>query len=196
MTLDSLITVITVFVAVLAAAGAGFFFYAKGRGGDLPAFFTPRMRRLGFIERAYLDGGRKLLLVRRDNVEHLILIGGPIDLVVETGIQAEAQPAAAAMKEESSQTDAAPWPQPAASSTAANAPEPGKPRFLAAAKDAALALKEAALTSRKTPEPEPVEPQLSPPQGGERNAKKESEMPKLTPLPEELAPFSKAKAAQ
>ncbi len=29
------------------------------------------------------------MLIRRDNVEHLLLIGGPIDLVVETGIPAE-----------------------------------------------------------------------------------------------------------
>jgi hypothetical protein len=33
-----------------------------------------------------LDGRRRLLLVRRDDVEHLLLIGGPADLVVESGI--------------------------------------------------------------------------------------------------------------
>ncbi len=36
-----------------------------------------------------IDGGRKLVLIRRDDVEHLLLIGGPIDLVIETGIPAE-----------------------------------------------------------------------------------------------------------
>src|SRR6516165_4689455 len=109
MALGSLFTVIALFVLVLAAAGAGFFFYSRGRGGDLPGFFAPRLRRLAFIERAHLDGGRKLLLVRRDNVEHLILIGGPIDLVVETGIQDEAYPAVVQGKEEYSNMDAAPW---------------------------------------------------------------------------------------
>src|SRR5215470_14569348 len=99
MGLGSLFTVIVAFAAVLAMAGVGFYFYTRGRGGDFSGFFTPRMRRLAFIERAYLDGGRKLLLVRRDDVEHLILIGGPIDLVVETGIQPGTYPSAAAAKE-------------------------------------------------------------------------------------------------
>ena len=49
-------------------------------------------RRLAYVERAHLDGGRKLVLIRRDDVEHLLLIGGPIDLVIETGIPAEPQP--------------------------------------------------------------------------------------------------------
>jgi hypothetical protein len=191
MTLDSLFTVVTVFIAVLAVAGAGFYFYARGRGGDLPGIFTPRMRRLGFIERAYLDGGRKLLLVRRDNVEHLILIGGPIDLVVETGIQADAYPAVVQGKEEYSNMDAAPWQEPEASPAQASAPEPRKPRFLAAAKEAALALREAALASGKMSGP--AEPQLSPPQTGEK--KKESDLLKPASLKEE-APRQEAKAAQ
>src|SRR6516225_501411 len=100
MALGSLFTVIALFAAVLAMAGAGFYFYTKGRGADLAGFFAPRIRRLAFIERTRLDGGRKLLLVRRDNVEHLMLIGGPIDLVVETGIQAEAYAKADTAKEE------------------------------------------------------------------------------------------------
>jgi hypothetical protein len=107
----SLFTVIALFVAVLAMAGAGFYFYTRGRGGELGGFFAPRMRRLAFVERTHLDGGRKLLLVRRDNVEHLILIGGPIDLVVETGIPAEAYPSVEAAKDEYSYPVAA-WQRP------------------------------------------------------------------------------------
>jgi hypothetical protein len=125
----SLFTVIALFAAVLAMAGAGFYFYTRGRGGDAPGFFTPRIRRLAFIERAYLDGGRKLLLVRRDNVEHLILIGGPIDLVVETGIQTEAYPSAAAAKEEYSYPDAAVWQTPKASSASGKTPDPAEPKL-------------------------------------------------------------------
>jgi hypothetical protein len=53
--------------------------------------FSPRMtgrrgQRLGISEYHELDKTRRLVLVRRDNVEHLILIGGPQDLVVESGI--------------------------------------------------------------------------------------------------------------
>ncbi len=54
-------------------------------------FFTPRPeRRLGVVEQTSVDSRRKLLLVRRDGVEHLILTGGPVDVVVETGIGAPA----------------------------------------------------------------------------------------------------------
>lgn len=40
--------------------------------------------RLGVVDAAIIDEARKLILVRRDNMEHLLLIGGPNDLVVET----------------------------------------------------------------------------------------------------------------
>ncbi len=42
-------------------------------------------RRLGLVETLPLDNRRRLLLVRRDGVEHLLLIGGGSDLVVEGG---------------------------------------------------------------------------------------------------------------
>jgi len=35
------------------------------------------------------DGRRRLLLIRRDDVEHLVMTGGPIDVVIETGIGGE-----------------------------------------------------------------------------------------------------------
>ena len=74
-------------VLALVAAGIGFHLYQRKGNGDTPRLFAPRSRRLAYIERTALEGGRKLLLVRRDDVEHLILIGGPIDLVVELGIR-------------------------------------------------------------------------------------------------------------
>lgn len=46
--------------------------------------------RLGINEYCEIDETRRLVLVRRDGVEHLILIGGPQDLVVESGIGARA----------------------------------------------------------------------------------------------------------
>ena len=53
---------------------------------------SPRVRgrrgqRLGISEYHELDKMRRLVLVRRDNVEHLVLIGGPQDVVIETGHQ-------------------------------------------------------------------------------------------------------------
>ena len=74
-------------ILALAAAGVGFFQYQRKGNGDTSRLFAPRSRRLAYVERTALEGGRKLLLVRRDDVEHLILIGGPIDLVVELGIR-------------------------------------------------------------------------------------------------------------
>ena len=50
-----------------------------------------RMPRLAVIDAAAVDNRRKLVLVRRDNVEHLIMIGGPTDVVVEPNIQRNMQ---------------------------------------------------------------------------------------------------------
>lgn len=53
-----------------------------------------RNRRLAVVDALALDPKRQLLIVRRDNVEHLILVGGPQDVVVESGIAVEEAPAA------------------------------------------------------------------------------------------------------
>ncbi len=43
-------------------------------------------QRLGISEYHEIDKTRRLVLVRRDETEHLILIGGAQDIVVESGI--------------------------------------------------------------------------------------------------------------
>ena len=43
-------------------------------------------KRLGIIEVANVDGKRRLVLVRRDDVEHLLLLGVNSETVVECGI--------------------------------------------------------------------------------------------------------------
>lgn len=45
-----------------------------------------RQPRLAVIDASPVDSRRKLVLIRRDNVEHLIMIGGPTDVVVEQNI--------------------------------------------------------------------------------------------------------------
>ena len=45
-----------------------------------------RGRRMMVLETVAIDTRRQLILIRRDDVEHLILTGGPQDLVVESGI--------------------------------------------------------------------------------------------------------------
>ena len=52
---------------------------AKGRGAE---------RRLAVIEVASVDARRRLVLVRRDDTEHLILLGQTSDLLIESGIKA------------------------------------------------------------------------------------------------------------
>jgi flagellar protein FliO/FliZ len=43
-------------------------------------------RRLGIVEIATIDAKHRAVLIRRDDREHLLLIGGASDLVIETGI--------------------------------------------------------------------------------------------------------------
>ncbi|MFN0218451.1 MAG: hypothetical protein ACKVP4_06525 [Hyphomicrobium sp.] len=75
----------------IAIAGLGVVGAVLARGGsarDLTQrFFTPRADpRIEVIEHAAMDGKRRLVLIRRDDVEHLLLTGGPVDVVIETGI--------------------------------------------------------------------------------------------------------------
>ena len=53
-----------------------------------------RQPRLAVLDAAAIDTRRRLVLVRRDDVEHLIMIGGPTDVVIESRIASTAQPQA------------------------------------------------------------------------------------------------------
>lgn len=53
----------------------------KGQSGG-----RARQPRLGVVDMYDLDRQRQLILIRRDNVEHLVMIGGVTDVVVETNI--------------------------------------------------------------------------------------------------------------
>lgn len=59
-----------------------------------------RPRRLSIVEMLPIDAKRRLVLVRRDDVEHVILLGGDTDLVVEAGVPAPAPVAAPAAGQE------------------------------------------------------------------------------------------------
>jgi hypothetical protein len=62
--------------------------------GGLGRIGRGRVPRLAVIDAMAVDGRRRLVLVRRDNIEHLLLIGGPTDVVVEQAIQRPRRPAA------------------------------------------------------------------------------------------------------
>jgi hypothetical protein len=75
------------FVLVLALIGAAAWLVRRFAGNRLGANANRgRMPRLAVIDAAAVDGRRRLVLVRRDNVEHLLMIGGPTDIVVEPNI--------------------------------------------------------------------------------------------------------------
>ena len=81
------LTFLFAFIAVLALIGVAAWLvrrFATNRLGANPN--RGRMPRLAVIDAAAVDGRRRLVLVRRDNVEHLLMIGGPSDIVVEPNI--------------------------------------------------------------------------------------------------------------
>ncbi|MEO8756483.1 MAG: hypothetical protein ABI398_01845 [Devosia sp.] len=43
-------------------------------------------KRVSIVDTAIVDGKRKVVIIRRDNIEHLIMTGGPEDLIIESGI--------------------------------------------------------------------------------------------------------------
>jgi flagellar protein FliO/FliZ len=45
-----------------------------------------RQASRGYVRQQRIDSRRRLVLIRRDNVEHLLIIGGPSDVVVEQNI--------------------------------------------------------------------------------------------------------------
>lgn len=107
-----------IFMTILLAAGGvaavlGYRYYQTGDLGlNFPGWFQQKPEpRLGVSEHIMVDSRRKLLLVRRDNVEHLILTGGPVDLLIETGIAAQV-PAHAYMHEDTIDAITEPPPPP------------------------------------------------------------------------------------
>src|SRR5580693_3380901 len=81
------LTFVFAFVAVLALIGAAAWLVRRFAGNRLGANANRgRMPRLAVIDAAAVDGRRRLVLVRRDNIEHLLMIGGPTDIVVEANI--------------------------------------------------------------------------------------------------------------
>lgn len=83
---------IVLFLAVAMIGGAYALRTRLGGGGPMgpvSALFGPKpLRRLSVSEQFNIDSRRRLILVRRDDVEHLIMTGGPVDIVLETGITA------------------------------------------------------------------------------------------------------------
>ena len=69
------------FVAAAVAALWGYRVYTTGDTSFSLAWLLPARPepRLSVMEQASVDSKRKLVLIRRDDVEHLIMTGGPVD---------------------------------------------------------------------------------------------------------------------
>jgi Meckel syndrome type 1 protein len=74
--------------AVVIAALLIVMMIARAFGGQVRG---RRGSRLGVSEYYDIDNERQLILIRRDDREHLLLIGGNQDLVVEAGIEVESE---------------------------------------------------------------------------------------------------------
>lgn len=118
-----------------------------------------RQPRLAVLDAAAVDARRRLVLVRRDDVEHLIMIGGPTDIVIESRIAPDGAPPA--------QTSAAVAAESKAADTPKAAPRPelkptSAPAPIPAEATAAVQERPPALTEERAPAAAPrVEP--SPP---------------------------------
>ncbi|MCJ8518176.1 hypothetical protein ABID21_000929 [Pseudorhizobium tarimense] len=94
-------------IVAIVGVGIGFLclvgvlWLLRGRRGPSPFIRGGRNRqpRLQVLDAAAVDARRRLVLVRRDEVEHLIMIGGPTDIVIESGISGAATHEAAAPRE-------------------------------------------------------------------------------------------------
>ena len=73
--LVAVLALIALFAWIARRAGLGGRYVGKGAE-----------RRLSVLEVLPLDGKRRLVLLRRDTTEHLVLLGHDRDLVIEAGI--------------------------------------------------------------------------------------------------------------
>jgi flagellar protein FliO/FliZ len=84
MEFDTYLRFILVLIFVLGLVFAlGWVLKRSGISGSAVA---GKGRRLGIVETAFLGPKHRLVLVRRDDVEHLVLIGPSSSEVVESGI--------------------------------------------------------------------------------------------------------------
>jgi flagellar protein FliO/FliZ len=82
LTLAAAASIFLVAVALLSII----FHFTFRRRVRLPRNGRARLPRLGTVDAFDLDRQRQLVIIRRDNVEHLLMIGGPNDLVIESEI--------------------------------------------------------------------------------------------------------------
>lgn len=127
-------------------------------GGTYVAGGRNRKARLAVMDATAIDTHRRLVLVRRDDVEHLILIGGAADVVVERDIRLAGQVRRpAAPVEPAMEAPAEPQPAPVQSPPRpAPAPRPAPPPVAVARQNPAPPVMRPAPVVRPLPAPAPA----------------------------------------
>ena len=72
------------FIAVFGFLALVLWLTRRSRRSDVTTHV--RLPRLTVIDAASIDDRRLLILIRRDNAEHLLMVGGPTDVVIERNI--------------------------------------------------------------------------------------------------------------
>lgn len=139
-----LIAIIVVAVALLALVGV-FWLIRRRSSSTFVRGGRGRQPRLAVLDAAAVDTKRRIVLIRRDDVEHLVMIGGPTDVVIESRIvQLPGEPADQPPPADTRQVPPAHMPTPVAMADPAQRPE------------ASAAPAPAAQQQSRTPRPQPV----------------------------------------
>jgi flagellar biogenesis protein FliO len=119
-----LTAIIIVAVALLALVGV--FWLIRNRAAS--TFIRGgknRQPRLAVLDATAVDTRRRLVLIRRDDVEHLVMIGGPTDIVIESRIARHDDLQATPAAQPRQQRAAPPAAEPVRPARAAG-PDPGR----------------------------------------------------------------------
>ncbi|MHC5652882.1 flagellar biosynthetic protein FliO [Stappia sp. ICDLI1TA098] len=121
-----------------------------------------RQPRIAVMDAAALDARRRLVLIRRDNVEHLILVGGPSDVVVEQNIVRGVPVAQAYPRQQNAAFVPPPMETPAVPVEPATAPQAATPAPVQMAPQQPAMQPEAPSARIATPQSAPVRPAAAP----------------------------------
>ena len=107
---SALLPILGAIVAFLIAALLVLYIFRLLFGRGIRSGGKKGSRRLDVVDVFDLDRERQLVIVRRDNTEHLLLIGGPNDLLVEGDFSPSEALAAKPVKESRPTPAGAGWP--------------------------------------------------------------------------------------
>lgn len=81
----------TIFALIFVLGLIGAASWAVRRFGLGQGRMGRKGRRLQVVESLTIDNRRRLVLVRRDGAEHLLMVGGAVELVVERNIATKSE---------------------------------------------------------------------------------------------------------